>query len=1007
MNTNIKCKWSGCLFTSPNSYSLTKHEARCRFREIIHSNSSSPQHHTTQPCTPHVPPFNINVDLDPVYPISTVTPLEQSFHSSDQLPSSEPASSVLINTLAIAFCAFEQKLGARAVDQVIDILRNPDFSLSSFRNSIHSFHDCKTITNQLVRQQISSQNLTKKKIFDSSGMSFGFIFTKNPLTVLQQQCELANSTNCEFQPSRLNNMEQNHISHPLHTQTMYDLCKHKQQSIMSSDQDNVFWNSNPSLGPISFVGCLQIFSDKSKTTLKTKALVAYPVHLTFQNFSISLRREMIAKDLTVIGYLPTNLLPVNDYDEDDDEPVLTSSSTGRKRRLSILHNSLTSILSPLADTAYTGFPCTDSTGKKLTCFPILTNYCCDIPEAKDVAGVVAGVNTLFPCHRCLVPRTELASTTQFPLRSVNEIPNYRTPPNDVSMISLYSQSSFLENSPLAPSLLSFDFYKLFRFEILHNFLLGISKLLKICIIHRLQSNNLFTSAGSTRNQSKTFKSVHLSILRGVNSLLATIEKDYFVPGLTIDFSTSEIGQQLNGLFLEQGLRGMLEGRHFKSLDMVFPIVGAFIDYCCDEIDTSPLTILFAMYSDLLFTCLWKKKWTKLDLDSLDGKISTFKELCIDTFQQHHPSGLRTLKFHLLNHLVNDIAETGGLQHVEAGTYESAHKSFKRHYKQTSMRHDTAFQETLTRMELHNNLTRYSSSLSPHSLSSSHNRKLSPELGAVLVRDGVTLSLLEYQSFILSMSDLPRSNTGALQYSSLNALREFHSEHVFTLYQQLGDQGSSALLKLIAEFLNENNSTSSFAQVQLTIVKSAFLVGGLSPTLQNYNEQTEDVEYNPSYQRYIQRIFATNNFGSNNKPRFSFVALESSKEKCVWFSKLHALFRIKATDLSEPIECAFVRYMDTTKPINNIDSALGCVCLRWSTDDNKDYTVNPTPLNEMGSISPPAPFFGLIHASSIYSSIHVIRRNIPYLPFIPKTHWMYHRFCINRFYSNCGELEYNE
>ena len=591
---------------------------------------------------------------------------------------------------------------------------------------------------------------------------------------------------------------------------------------------------------------------------------------------------------------------------------------------------------------------------------------------------------------------------------MKDISTYRTPPNDLSMISIYPQSSFLENCPLVPTIPSFNFYKLFRFELLHNFHLGISKLLKVCIIHRLQSENLFTTAASTGNSSKSFKSVQLSVLRGINSLLATIERDYFVPGLTIDFSTSEIGQQLNGLFLNQGLRGMLEGRHFKSLDMVFPFVAAFIDFCCDELEQAPLTTLLSMYSELLFKCLWKKDWTPIDLESLHSKILVFKQLFTDIFQQHHPSGLRTLKFHLLNHLADDIAETGGLQHVEAGIYESAHQSFKRHHRRTSMRHSTALEETCKRMEQYNNLFILNNTITPpQSNAYSRTRSLSPELGAVLVRDGDNLSLLDYQNFLQALSQIPRSNTGELQPNSLHALKEFHSQHVFTLYQQLGDQGSYSFLNLITEFLTDNNSTCPFAQVQLTIVKSAFLVGGLLPTLENYNEDTEQVEYNPNYQRYIQRIFETNNFGPFNKSRFSFVTLESPEENIVWFSKLHALLRIKPIDLNEPLECAFVRYMDTTKPINNIDRALGCICLRWSTDDNRDYTHNPLPLHAMQNTSLPGPFFGLIESSAIYSAVHIIRRNIPHPPFIPKTHWMFHRFGVNRFYSNRDENEYNE
>lgn len=842
---------------------------------------------------------------------------------------------------------------------------------------------------------------------DSSGTSYGFIYATDPITLLQQQIKLANHSNCEFQPSRMNNNAQDEISHPLHTKTINEVYNHIRQSIMASNDEDVYWNSNSSVGPLSFLGCLQMFTDKSKTSLKTKAMVAYPVHITFENFTNSFRRHLISKDLTIVGYLPTKLLSLNDYSDDDDEAVQTTLSSGRQTRLSILHNSLQSILSPLINITSKGFSCTDSTGIQLKCFPVLTSYCCDLPEAKDIAGVIAGVNTQFPCHRCLVHKSDLASTQCFPLRSAIELPNYRTPPRDLSMISIYSQSSFLEDCPLVPKIPCFDFYKLFRFELLHNFHLGISKLLKICIIYRLQSEELFTRTGSTNNTPRKFKAVQLSILRGINSLLATLERDYFVPGLTIDFSTSELGQQLNGLFLEHGLRGMLEGRHFKSLDMVFPFIGAFIDFCCDEVNEAPLTTLFSKYSKIMFTCLWKKEWTLSNIQSLRSEISAFQQLFIDVFQQHHPSGLRTLKFHLLNHLADDIEETSGLQYVEAGTYESAHQSFKKHHRQTSMRHSTAFEETLKRMEYHKNLSRLNGINHVYAPSSSRRKKVSPELGAVLVRDGYNLSLLEYKTFIDSVAAIAQTHTEESRTLALTRLKASHSRNVINLYQQLGDEASSSFLNLISEFLNENGSSCGFGHVQLTIVKSAYLVGGLKPTLEHYNEEIEQVEYNPSYQRQIQRIFATNNFGSAGKQRFSYVTLESSEENFVWFSKLIALLRVKPIDIPEPLQCALVRYMDTTNPTNNIDRALDSVCLRWSTDDGIDYTNNPIPLTSMENVTIPAPFFGLVDASSIYSSVHVIRRNIPHPPFIPKTHWMFHRFAVNQFYHNREEKEYNE
>ena len=104
---------------------------------------------------------------------------------------------------------------------------------------------------------------------------------------------------------------------------------------------------------------------------------------------------------------------------------------------------------------------------------------------------------------------------------------------------------------------------------------------------------------SSTNQPITFKSHRVNVLRGTNSVINTIQRDYNVPGLTIDFSSAEIGAHANGIFLESSIRGILEGKQYRSLDMIFPMVVAFIDTCCDEIEETPCTTIFSLYSNII------------------------------------------------------------------------------------------------------------------------------------------------------------------------------------------------------------------------------------------------------------------------------------------------------------------------------------------------------------------------------------------------------------------------
>ena len=61
------------------------------------------------------------------------------------------------------------------------------------------------------------------------------------------------------------------------------------------DKGNVFSPSLPRF--------LQIYSDKTATSLKSTAVVGYPLHLTLLSFESSFRRSLIKSNETVAGYL--------------------------------------------------------------------------------------------------------------------------------------------------------------------------------------------------------------------------------------------------------------------------------------------------------------------------------------------------------------------------------------------------------------------------------------------------------------------------------------------------------------------------------------------------------------------------------------------------------------------------------------------------------------------------------------------------------------------------------
>lgn len=178
-----------------------------------------------------------------------------------------------------------------------------------------------------------------------------------------------------------------------------------QKRVITSNDNLHFWNT----GFIeSFVGLLQLYTDKSSTSLKQSSVTSYPLHITFSNFSDDFRRQCISQDLTVVAYLPTSIEEVFSDAVLDPMPSMAHASL-RDSRMALLHDAIASIIEPLNAAVLPGFHVTTGDGKRRVCHPVLASYCADIPEAKDLLSISHGVLTCRHCHRCLVKKEHLAN----------------------------------------------------------------------------------------------------------------------------------------------------------------------------------------------------------------------------------------------------------------------------------------------------------------------------------------------------------------------------------------------------------------------------------------------------------------------------------------------------------------------------------------------------------------------------------------------------------------------
>lgn len=97
-----------------------------------------------------------------------------------------------------------------------------------------------------------------------------------------------------------------HISsaHPMSAEISVSACGAVEQHINGSERLNSVWKTTDEENVHSVVGCVPIFNEKTRTTLKSGGLTFYRRHGTLLKFSERMRRVQILSGATVLAYLP-------------------------------------------------------------------------------------------------------------------------------------------------------------------------------------------------------------------------------------------------------------------------------------------------------------------------------------------------------------------------------------------------------------------------------------------------------------------------------------------------------------------------------------------------------------------------------------------------------------------------------------------------------------------------------------------------------------------------------
>ena len=343
------------------SLSQTDEESNVVTGEVALGNSSRKQHLVTSP-------------------LHRITPI---------LPEDDE---LLITKLCVAITRWADKVGDKPFNDIIHYLREPEFSISKFLERVTSVDYCRKVTMAITTTEMVRRGYSERHVYDSRGTSYGRLFMKSAVEVLQSQMMDANDKDIYVYPCEKFTRNNEHgVSNVMQTWFGREVTKSTRNKLALSSNPSEFWHDRTSSDP-HFTGIIQIYSDKSATSLKSSAVNAYPVHITLLNFDASFRTRKIVEGKTILGYLPVEMMESDGGNTGEQHGRINTRE--KLSRAEVLNFSMEVVLQELCKTLPMGFPCETSSGSKFKCIPILGNYCADIPEAKGMTAtsVFPGAN---------------------------------------------------------------------------------------------------------------------------------------------------------------------------------------------------------------------------------------------------------------------------------------------------------------------------------------------------------------------------------------------------------------------------------------------------------------------------------------------------------------------------------------------------------------------------------------------------------------------------------------
>ena len=277
------------------------------------------------------------------------------------------------------------------------------------------------------------------------------------------------------------------------------------------------------------------------------------------------------------------------------------------------------------------------------------------------------------------------------------------------------------------------------------------------------------------------------------------------------------------------------------------------------------------------------------------------------------------------------------------------------------------------------------------------------IGLTKKKNGENIDLIEFYDCVTELSSELKNVEDVVTKDVIRNGMDRYSIDCVNLFRKLGDQGSFSFMQIICG-MNGNQTgyelRAALFQRRIVVVKTGVLQGGFYSIAEDVKKGSPLINEIRKQSTRKQRVIASERYGPTGKESFSFCLMEGvdGDGKIIYHVvQVRALFHIQVDGTWEPQAC--VRYMDVVKPLDVIEEHLRCVCLRWSTDDETDYTNGKNKVDER---IPPAPWFDVVPFSRLVSVVQVIRQRYNLKSSDCNPHWATWRYCLNRF-KQVGEV----